>query len=60
MISYCPLEDETPPQIKRPAALPAAQPMANQQPSENTECNYLVMFFILGVLGLAITDNIRK
>ena len=57
MISYCPLDEETPMRqvIRRPQPKPAPQP-----DSENTECNYLVMFFILGVLVLSITDNIRK
>jgi len=26
---------------------------------ENTECNYLVMFFILGVFMLVISDQIK-
>ena len=57
MISYCPLDEETPMRqvTRRPQPKPAPQPE-----SENTECNYLVMFFILGVLVLSITDNIRK
>lgn len=27
---------------------------------DGTECNYLVMFFVLGVLGLAIKDMTTK
>ena len=27
---------------------------------EDTECNYLVMFFILGVLALAATDSVSR
>jgi hypothetical protein len=27
---------------------------------ENTECNYLVMFFIVGVLALAAMDSVKK
>jgi hypothetical protein len=58
MISYCPLEDDPPIRPSRPVQAPPIK--ISNDPSENTECNYLVMFFILGVLGLAITDNIRK
>jgi hypothetical protein len=25
-----------------------------------TECNYLVMFFVIGVFGLALTDAIKS
>ena len=27
---------------------------------DGSECNYLVMFFVLGVLGLAVKDMIKK
>ena len=29
-------------------------------PQDLTECNYLVMFFVLGVFAMAIFDNLRK
>ena len=57
MISYCPLDEETP--IRQVIRRPQPKPLPESTP-ENTECNYLVMFFILGVLVLSITDNIRK
>ena len=58
MISYCPLDEETPlRQVVRRPPPPQQQPVDN---TEDTECNYLVMFFILGVIVLSITDNIRK
>lgn len=58
MISYCPIDEEPPPikQIIRP---PSAQPIKKVS-DEDTECNYLVMFFVLGVVVLSITDNISK
>ena len=57
MISYCPLEEETPiRQIIRPQ--PPKQ--IKKDSEEDTECNYLVMFFVLGVIVLSITDNISK
>lgn len=58
MIGYCPLEDE-PVAIQRPIR----KVVANQKtPStaEDTECNYVVMFFIVGVLTLALMDTIEK
>ena len=33
-----------------------AQPIVD----ENTECNYLVMFFIVGVIALAAMDSVKK
>jgi hypothetical protein len=27
---------------------------------ENTECNYVVMFFIVGVIALAAMDAVKK
>jgi len=56
MIGYCPLEDVTP-QVKLQPA-PLVEPKDLNK--EDTECNYLVMFFIVGVLVLAVTDNMRK
>ena len=52
MIRYCPLEDDLP-MIPR-------MPQEKQEviQDEDTECNYLVMFFIIGVIVLAITDKI--
>jgi len=43
---------------------PSSQPVRRQQPIkvvslENTECNYLVMFFVLGVFMLVISDQIK-
>ena len=59
MISYCPIDQD---QDYRPPAL--AKPLQSLQKTflegEDTECNYLVMFFILGVLVLAITDTLKK
>jgi hypothetical protein len=56
MISYCPLDEDTPiRQIVKPRVPKPVEPQ-----NEDTECNYLVMFFILGVLVLSITDNISK
>ena len=56
MIGYCPLEDVAPPIKIEPAVIEVPQKINK----EDTECNYLVMFFVVGVLVLAITDNMRK
>ena len=50
MIGYAPLDFGPPEPIKKVSA----------QPEKYTECNYLVMFFIIGVLGLAIKDMSRR
>lgn len=55
MIGYCPLEEDPPvvhqPEVRRP------QLRKETTGPEETECNYLVLAFILGVVVLAITDN---
>jgi hypothetical protein len=54
MIGYCPIEEE-PVAIPRPRRV-----VGNQKTSEDTECNYVVMFFIVGVLTLALMDTLEK
>jgi hypothetical protein len=52
MIGYCPIEFEEPPSRevrKEPVIM-----------DENTECNYVVMFFIVGVIALAAMDAVKK
>ena len=59
MIGYCPLEELEPP-VKQQE--PVVQPMAETKlvvGLEETECNYVVMAFIVGVLFLAVSDSIR-
>ena len=63
MISYCPINfDNSPRQVpiqgvERPG--PRSRP-SPQPPREDTECNYLIMFFVVGVLMLAVSDQIKK
>ena len=61
MIGYCPL-DEDYERVPMPP-VPRFQP-PSQDPGllegEDTECNYLVLFFILGVLVLAASDSVRR
>ena len=60
MIAYCPLdldEKNTPrtPSYKQPKRI-----QYKQRITENTECNYIVMFFVIGVFILAVSDQFRK
>ena len=57
MIGYCPLEEEPP--VRQPQVAVAIQPEPRMG-FEETECNYIVMAFIAGVLILAITDSMQK
>ena len=58
MIAYCPLEDLDPPvrQEKKPVVEPTAKPQIGY---EETELNYVIMGFIVGVIILAVSDSIR-
>lgn len=63
MISYCPLEEDflpPPPQQIRKRLVQQKKEEQGILEGENTECNYLVLFFILGVLILAASDSLRK
>ena len=57
MIGFAPLDDE--PRIQR-REVTTVKRLAPKTPlsNEDTECNYLVMFFILGVFVLAATDSV--
>jgi hypothetical protein len=69
MISYCPLDEidarpapppfspQQQPQRKIPLLPPPKKEATGFLDGEDTECNYLVLFFILGVLILACSDS---
>ena len=57
MIAYYPLEDDPPP--KKEITLPPPIPKGVFS-GETTECNYVVMAFVVGVLFLAFTDSMRR
>ena len=61
MIGFAPLDDE--PRIQRREVMPITRKAVGPKTplnNEDTECNYLVMFFILGVFVLAATDSVSK
>jgi len=62
MIGYCPLEEEPPPRLPRMYAPSAGPPPSSRGDTrtEDTETNYVVLFFIAGVLALAAMDSIKK
>ena len=72
MIGYAPIDFEDPLEIptnsrKREVVAENFEKVPEKkgvkpQPivDENTECNYLVMFFIVGVIALAAMDSVKK
>jgi hypothetical protein len=57
MIGFAPFGDDDPPQRVRKRVLPAkTERFAN----ERTECNYIVIFFVVGVLALAMGDAVKR
>ena len=62
MIAYCPLEEVEPPTrqqkvVEEPVAKEAKE--AKVVGREETELNYVIMAFIVGVIILAVSDSIR-
>ena len=62
MIGYCPLDDDP---IERPRPsqkVPVTVQERRESPTggEDTECNYVVLFFIAGVIALAIMDTLPR
>ena len=63
MIGYCPL-DEDPIERPRPSrevsvSVPVQAKVKNSTGrGEDTECNYVVLFFIAGVIALAVMDTL--
>ena len=60
MIAYCPLEELEPPVRQQEVVAEAkTEPVKPQVGREETEMNYVIMAFIVGVVALAISDSIR-
>jgi hypothetical protein len=61
MIGWAPLEPiNAPAPIKLPIVSPHKKQKSFFDGTTETECNYLVLFFIVGVLGLAVKDMLNK
>lgn len=60
MIAYCPIDEMEPP-MKKQKSVEKIEPeeVKPQIGREETELNYVVMAFIVGVILLAVTDSIR-
>ena len=61
MIGYCPIDFTDPEPEQRPPiknrVITKKEPVVTE---DSTECNYVVMFFIVGVIALAAMDSIKK
>ena len=60
MIAYCPLEElNTPVKQQKPVVELEIEEDKPTIGREETELNYVVMAFIVGVIALAVSDSIR-
>jgi len=60
MIAYCPLEELDPPvRQQKPVVKSKTEEVKPQIGREETELNYVIMAFIVGVVLLAVSDTIR-
>lgn len=58
MISYAEIQFDQPVWIQHTPPTRSEMIYAAQHPQ--TECNYLVMFFVIGVFAMGIIDGLRK
>jgi|TARA_B110000285_G_C14870955_1_gene489165 hypothetical protein len=59
MIGYCPLEELVPPVRHEQPVITKKDEVKPEVGLEESECNYVVMAFIVGVIFLAVSDSIR-
>jgi|TARA_B110000503_G_scaffold110058_1_gene164717 hypothetical protein len=60
MIAYCPLEELEPPvRQPKPVVKSKTEEVKPQIGREETELNYVIMAFIVGVVLLAVSDTVR-
>ena len=60
MIAYCPLEDLDPPvKQQKPVVELEVEEKKQEIGREETELNYVVTAFIIGVIALAVSESIR-
>jgi len=65
MIGYSPIDfdDDPPSSSSQKKVVDVASKKKQQAPAimeDSTECNYVVMFFIVGVIALAAMDSVKK
>jgi len=58
MIAYCPLEEIEPPPPRQQVVV-SEKPEKGPLGDEDTELNYVIIAFIVGVIILAVSDSIR-
>jgi len=56
-LAYAPINDEL---SHRPPVYKREIPSIQNPVMDNTECNYIVMFFVAGVFLMGFVDSIRK
>ena len=60
-LSYAPFEDPVSPRPPSYSPIQMEDIKKLSAPQQDaTECNYLVMFFVIGVFGLALTDALKS
>lgn len=57
-IAYAPFEDlgAPKPPVYDPLRIETIKTVVHQPEADATECNYLVMFFVIGIFALALSD----
>jgi hypothetical protein len=55
-VAFAPFDDEV---IQKPPVVKVAVNKGLLPVSDNTECNYIVMFFVAGIFLLGIVDSMR-
>lgn len=58
VLAYAPFDDGPVP--RPPSYIPSINQKVPDFTKDNTECNYLIIFFIAGVFLLGFTDAIKK
>jgi len=66
MVSFCPLDEEDEPVVRRVPIVRPQQPKKPEAPTskvsvgrEESECNFAVLFFIVASIALMLTDQVK-
>jgi hypothetical protein len=60
MIGYSPIDFDDPIEVPIPRRVPIKPEPEEPIADEDTECNFLVFFFIVGVIALAAMDSTKR